>query len=776
MGRFGTGQAIRRSEDQRFITGSGRYTDDLAFDGQAFLYFFRSPYAHGIVTRLDTGEAQRSPGVIAVYTAADLAEAGVRDVPGAAMPASSLTPARRALRQPPLARDRVRYVGEPVAAIVAETLAQARDAAELIELEVDELDAAVTVEDALQDGATTLHEEAPGNHYGTLEYGDAGATDAAFAQAKHIVTIDIVNNRLAPTPMEPRGCNVIVDRNSGRMIVHQGCQGAHALRERILETVDLGGENLDVLVPDVGGAFGLKAFLQCETVLAVFACKSLGRPVKWTADRSESFLADVHGRDHVSHGELGLDEDGRMLAMRAFVTGNVGAYCSQAGPIIPWFGACMTTGVYDIPVARIEVRMAVTNTVPVDAYRGAGRPEAAYLVERLVDKAARQLGIDRVELRRRNFIAPERFPYRTATGRRYDSGEYANVLESALARAEWDSFETRRARSAASGRLRGIGLAYYVEICSLMGGEDTHVRLDEDGRVTVLVGTQSTGQGHETTFAQMVAGALGVNIANVHIVQGDTARIPTGEGTAGSRTMAIAGSSLSRTLDSVIESGRRMAAELLEAATVDVELDDHGGFRIAGTDRRVTLADTVAASFDDSRRPAGVQPGLACSERFVPEDGTFPNGCHVCEVAVDPETGIVEILRYTVEDDVGNVINPLILEGQIVGGVAQGLGQAFCEQAVYDRDGGQLVTATFMDYAMPRAEWVPPIDFHYREVPSPRNPLGVKGAGEAGTVGSAPAFVNAVLDALSVRGIEHVDMPLTPMKVWALLHPMQQPP
>lgn len=770
MGRFGTGQAIRRSEDLRFITGAGRYTDDITFDGQSFLYCFRSPYAHGIVRRLDIADAQRSPGVLAVYTAADLAAAGVRDIPGAGMPASSLTAAKPPLRQPALARERVRYVGEPVAAIVAETLAQARDAAELIEFEVDELDAAVTVEDALREGAATIHEAVPGNHYGTLEYGDAAAADAAFAKAVHVITIDVINNRLAPTPMEPRGCNVVIEHGTGRMIVHQGCQGAHALRERVLKSIDIADDNLDVLVPDVGGAFGLKAFLQCETVLAVFACKTLGRPVKWTADRSESFLADVHGRDHVSRGELALDADGRMLAMRAFITGNVGAYCSQAGPVIPWFGACMTTGVYDIPTVRVEVRMAMTNTVPVDAYRGAGRPEAAYLLERLVDKAARQTGIDRVELRRRNFIAPERFPYRTATGRSYDSGEYARVLEGALARAAWDTFETRREQAAERGRLRGIGLAYYVEICSLLGGEETHVRLGEDGRVTVLVGTQSTGQGHETTFAQMVAGALGVDLEQVDIVQGDTARIPTGEGTAGSRTMAIAGSSLARTLDSVIESGRRMAAELLEAAVTDIELDDEHGFRIAGTDRRVTLAETVAASFDDRQRPAGVQPGLACNEHFQPSKGTFPNGCHVCEVEVDPDTGVIDILRYTVEDDVGNVINPLILEGQIVGGIAQGLGQAFCEQARYDRDGGQLVTASFMDYALPRAAWMPPVDFRYREVPSPRNPLGVKGAGEAGTVGSAPAFVNAVLDALSVRGVHQLDMPLTPMNLWAALH------
>lgn len=769
MGKFGTGQAIRRKEDQRFITGGGRYTDDISFDYQTYLHFFRSPYAHGSIVQLDVSEAQNSPGVIAVYTADELTRAGVRDVPGASMPASSRSAARKALRQPPLARDRVRYVGEPVAAIVAESLLQAKDASDLIVLDVDELEAAVTPLDALREGAQTIHEAAPGNRYGTLEYGDSEAADAVFAGAAHVVEIDVVNNRLAPTAMEPRGCNVTIDPATGFITVNQGCQGAHALRDRILKTIDIAPDKLRVIANDVGGAFGLKFFLQCETVVAVFACKSIERPVKWTADRTESFLSDVHGRDHMSHAELALDDDGRMLAMRASIIGNLGAYCSQAGPMIPWFGACMTTGVYDIPTAYVDVQMVVTNTVPVDAYRGAGRPEAAYLIERLVDKAARQLGMSRTELRRRNFIAADRFPYRTATGRSYDSGAYETVMMSALSRSDWENFESRRTASALKGRLRGIGLGYYVEICSVMGGENTHIKYGDDGRITVLVGTQSTGQGHETSFAQMVAGGLGVDIEKIDVIQGDTARVPTGEGTAGSRTMAIAGSSLYRSVERMIDNGRKMAAEMLEAATVDIEFAE-GLFRIAGTDRSLSLHDVAIATYDDNRKPADVEPGLASSERFVPEDGTFPNGCHICEVEVDPDTGVVEILRYTIEDDVGNVINPLILEGQIVGGVAQGLGQAYGEHAHYDRDSGQLLTATFMDYTMPRADWVPAIDFRYREVPSPRNPLGVKGAGEAGTVGSAPALVNAVIDALSVRGIEHVDMPLTPLKLWSLLH------
>jgi carbon-monoxide dehydrogenase large subunit len=495
----------------------------------------------------------------------------------------------------------------------------------------------------------------------------------------------------------------------------------------------------------------------------------IGRPVKWTGDRNESFLSDLHGRDHVSRAEMAMDEQGRFLAMRVLITANLGAYCSQAGAIIPWFGATMTTGCYDIATAYADIHMVVTNTVPVDAYRGAGRPEATYLIERLVNQAALKLGLTTDEIRRRNFIRSEQFPYETPMGRAYDSGDYETLMNSAMQRADWNGINERREASAASGRLRGIGLIYYVEICSGLGSETSHVRIEENGRISVVIGTQSSGQGHETCYAQIVATELDVDIDQVDIVQGDTKRVPTGYGTGGSRSMAIGGSSIHRSTLKLVESGRKIAAEVLEAALVDIEFDD-GMFRIAGTDRTASLAEIAAASYDDLKRPDDVEPGLYGSENFLPEAGTFPNGCHICELEVDPDTGTVQILRYTIEDDVGNVINPLLLEGQIMGGVAQGLGQACGEEAVYDRDSGQLLTATFMDYPMPRADWVPAIDFEYREIPSPRNPLGVKGAGEAGTVGAAPAYIIALLDALSVRGIEHIDMPATPLKIWSLLH------
>lgn len=768
MGRFSTGQPVRRKEDQRFITGSGRYTDDLTLERQAYLYLFRSPYAHGAITTLDATDARKSDGVVAVYTADDLTDAGIEDVIGADMPPSSQSEARSAVRQPPLARGRVRYVGEPVAGVVAESLGAARDAAELIWFEVEEQSAAVSPLDALKEGAAQIHDNIPGNSFGHLEYGDRDATDKAFDDATTIVDIDIINNRLAPTAMESRACNITWDGNE--LTVYQGCQGVHALRDRLNASLNLDPANIHVIAPDVGGAFGLKFFVQCESVVAAHAAMDTGRPVKWTGDRNESFLSDLHGRDHVSRAELAIDDDGRFVAMRVSITGNLGAYCSQAGPVIPWFGACMTTGCYNIPVAYVDVHMVFTNTVPTDAYRGAGRPEAAYLVERLVDKAARKTGRTPDEIRRLNFIRSDQFPYQTPTGRAYDSGDYETLMNSAMRRADWDGFASRRAESASLGRLRGIGMIYYVEICSGLGSETTHVRFEENGRITVLIGTQSSGQGHETSFAQVVATELDVDIDLIDIVQGDTKLVPTGDGTGGSRSMVIGGSSIFRSVSSMIESGRKMAAEVLEAAVADIEFED-GTFRIAGTDRTASLSEVAQASFDDDKRPDDVAPGLYCSENFTPDAGTFPNGCHICEVEVDPETGVVEIQRYTVEDDVGKVINPLLLEGQIVGGIAQGLGQACGEHAVYDGDSGQLLTATFMDYPMPRADWIPDIDFQYREIASPRNPLGAKGAGEAGTVGAAPAYINALLDALSVRGIEHIDMPATPLKVWKLLHP-----
>ena len=766
MGTFGTGQPIRRKEDERFTQGLGPYTDDLRVSGALRLFLFRSPYAHGVIRILDVDAAREVPGVQAIYTADDLTAAGIRDLPAGGFPPSSITPARKGLGQPPLARDKVRYVGEPVAGIVADSLDAAKDAAELIEFDVDELDAVVTPRGALQTGAPLVHDDVDANLFAVLEHGDKAATDSAFATATTVVNVDIRNNRLAPTALEPRGCIVDYDKSSGKMTLQQGCQGVHSLKNYLLSALDV--DDLHVISPDVGGGFGLKMFLQCETVVAAHAARELGRKVKWIAERTESFLSDVHGRDHQTKAALALDDDGKIVALRIDIDAATGAYCGQVGAAIPWFGATMSAGCYVVPTGYVAVNMAATNTCPVDAYRGAGRPEAAYLIERLMDEAARATGLSRDEIRRRNFIPPDAFPHKTFTGTTYDSGEYTKLLDAALDRADWASFEARRAESKAKGRLRGIGLSYYVEVCSGLGSEETHIKFERNGRVTVLMGTQSTGQGHETSFGQIIADGLGIDLDQIDIVQGDTEKVPTGDGTAGSRSMVIGGSALVRTVATVIDAGKRQAGEMLEAAAEDIEFDA-GEFRIVGTDRALSLREVALSSYE---RPAGdVTPGLDSSEEFAPKGGTFPNGCHVCEIEIDPDTGSYEILRYTVEDDVGVVVNPLLLEGQIVGGIAQGLGQACGENAVYDEDSGQLLSATFMDYTMPRADWIPEIDFHYTEVPSPRNPLGVKGAGEAGTIGATPAFVSAVLDAVAPRGITHMDMPITPHVVWQALRP-----
>lgn len=768
MGIFGTGQAIRRREDQRFLTGTGRYTDDVTLDNQSWLYFFRSPYAHGTISLLDVTEARRAQGVVGILTAEDLGKAGVGDLPGSDFPAGPATKAVAAIKQRPLARERVLYVGEPVAAIVAESLAQAKDAAELIEFEVEEIDAVVNHIDALRKGAPQLHERAPGNSLGVLAYGDEAATEAAFAIAAHVVEIELINNRLSPTAMESRATNVSYDKASGELTVYQGCQGVHFLRGLLGKAIEIDEDKMHIFSPDVGGAFGLKFFLQCEPVVAVAASILLDRPVKWTAERTESFLSDLHGRDQVATASMAIDSDGHFLAVRSNIVSNAGAYCSQFGPLVAWWGAGMITGCYDIPNAYVTIQTVLTNTVPTDAYRGAGRPEAAYLIERLVNKAARQTGIAADEIRRRNFIDVNQFPFTTVTGRVYDSGDYSRLMDSALNRADWSTFEERRKNTGSPEKLRGIGLSYYVEICSAGGSEDSHVKFEEDGRVTLLVGTQASGQGHETSYAQMVAAGLGVDYDLIDVIQGDTDRIPSGGGTGGSRSMVMGGTSLFRSVDAMINSGKSMAAEMLETAESDIEFEA-GVYRIAGTDLKKTINEVAAASFDEDRRPDSVEAGLNSSEQFTIENGTFPNGCHICEVEIDRDTGTLDILRYTIEDDVGTVVNPLILEGQIVGGVAQGLGQACGEHAVYEAESGQLLTASFLDYTMPRADTMPNIQFAWQEVPSPTNPLGIKGAGEAGTVGAAPALVNAVLDALAPLGIEEIDMPVTSLKVWELL-------
>lgn len=762
------GKSCKRLEDLRLVTGSGRFTADIQLPDQAVLHVFRSPYAHGRIRHLDSAAAEEVDGVLAVYTVADLDAAGFHDLVGCEMPRSSYNDKRPAIRQPLLARNIVRYVGEPVVAIIADSPDAARNAAELIELDVEDYSAVTTTGQAKSVDAVILHEAAPGNLLGRLEYGDDHATEQAFASAARVISLDLVNNRVAPVALEPRGCIASYDAGSQTFTLYQGCQGVHKLRESLLHSVPCEEHQLQVICPDVGGGFGLKFFAQCETVVALFAAQTLNRPIRWIADRTESFLSDLQGRDHVSRAQLALDADNRFLAMRVSIDGNVGAYTSEAGALIPWWGASMTPGCYRIPAVYTDISMYLTNTVPLDAYRGAGRPEAAYLVERLVDKAAIELGVDALDLRRQNFITADMFPYKTATGQVYDSGDYAALMDRAAKRADWHGFAARREASRQRGRLRGIGLSYYVEVCAAFGGEQAHVSMQKNGRLQMLVGTQSTGQGHETSFCQIAADMLGIAIESIDFVQGDTRRIKGGMGTAGSRSMAIGGSALVNALQNMIEQGRRLAAHQLSCEPDTVKFLD-GHYVANHGEQQVSFQAIAASSFSDEAAEL-VSRGLAASGTFSADDGgTFPNGCHICELEIDPDTGWVDVVAYTVEDDLGRVINPLLLEGQITGGIAQALGQALSENVHYEPDTGQLLTASLVDYAVPRADWVPPVSFAYQEIPSPRNSLGVKGAGEAGTIGGAPAVVNAVVNALSAYGLSHLDMPLTPLTIWRVL-------
>lgn len=766
MGKFGVGQAIRRVEDQRFLTGAGRYTDDITVAGQACLYVLRSPHGHADILSMDIEAARSAPGVIGILTAADLEAANVGPLPVDGIPPRTDGTLPAPPPRPVLARTRVRYVGEPVAAIIADTLAHARDASEMIEVDYRDLPAVALPAEAVKPGAPELHPaEAPGNVLVHWFLGDRPKVEAAFAKAHKIVTIDLINSRLVPTAMEPRASIAEFDEESGRFTLTVGCQGAHKMREWVAKAMHMPQESIRVLSPDVGGGFGMRYFLFNEYLLCMQAARAFGVPVKWTADRSESFLSDGHGRDQVNHAELALDKDGTFLALKVSNLGNVGAYLSQYSAFVQTMAGCgMACGAYRIPAACVDVKVVHTNTAPVDAYRGAGRPEAAYTIERLVEKAAREMGIPSTELRRRNFIRADEFPYKTPLGPKYDSGRYEELMDAALTRADAAGLPARRAKAKQQGQLRGLGLSYYVEACAGNGAEQPQLQFEKDGGLTILIGTQSNGQGHETAYGQIAAAALGIPLERITVKQGDSDAIPTGGGTGGSRSIPIGGSAVMTNTLKMIDQGKAVAADLLEAAAVDVEFEE-GAFRIAGTDRAVAWPEVIAASYDDAQRPEGVKPGLFTTENYAPTGATFPNGCHVCEIDIDEATGVIHWVKYTIQDDLGYALNPLLMEGQIVGGAVQGLGQALFEEAVYDET-GQLTTGSFMDYCMPRADSTPAFDFAYTEVPTPRNALGIKGAGEAGTIGATPAVVNAVLDALAPLGITHLDMPLTPLKVW----------
>jgi carbon-monoxide dehydrogenase large subunit len=759
MGQFGIGQPVRRTEDERFLKGAGSYTDDLALPGQLHAVVVRAPLAHAAITGIDTAAAAAAPGVRAVLTAADYQADGLGAMPCMAeIGCPVIKPTRY-----PLQAERVRHVGDPVAFVVADSLAAARDAAELVEVGYEPLPVVADMAAALAEDAPQLWPEAPGNVVFHFRHGDAAATAEAFARAAHVVELELVNNRVVVAPMEPRAALGQHDAETGRYTLRFTGQAIHGLRGQLAQHIfHLPPERFRLIAPDVGGGFGMKNFLYPEMILVLWAAQRLGRPVRWVAERSEGFLADAQGRDQIATAALALDEEHRFLGLRVETIANMGGYLSTHGPLIPTRpSAPVMGGCYRIGALDFQVRGVVTNTVPTDAYRGAGRPEAAYIIERLVDRAARELDLDPAELRRLNFVRPADLPYRTAAGQTLDSGDFAGTMDKALDLADRAGFAARRRQSAAAGRLRGFGMASYFEVTLGMPQEAAELRFEEDGRVTLVIGTMSNGQGLETGYAQILNEVLGLDPAALRMIQGDTDLVATGGGHGGSRSLQLGGTALFRAAEAVRERGLALAAEQLEAAAADIRFED-GVYRVVGTDRTVTLQ-ALARERENGRSR------LDARGQYEREAFTFPNGCHVVEVEIDPDTGMVTVDRYAVCDDFGRVINPLLIEGQVDGGVVQGLGQALLERTAYDPASGQLLSGSFMDYAMPRADDVPPIAFTTNPVPTQTNPLGIKGAGEAGCVGALPAIVNAILDALAPRGIEDIDMPVRPETVWRLL-------
>jgi carbon-monoxide dehydrogenase large subunit len=782
----GIGAAVRRKEDRRFLVGKGQYTDDIVLPDQAYAVFVRSPYANAAVKSIDVAAAAAMPGVLAVLGPADVAAAGLGGIPtGWAVKNKDGSP----MVEPPhpALTDHPRHVGDPVAMVVAGTRDQARDAAEAVAIDYDPQPAAGRLADAIKPGAPAVWDQAPGNVCFDWHLGDLGPVDAAFARAKHVVKLDLTNQRLAPNAMEPRAANGHYEASGDQYTLYTTSQNPHLTRLLLgAFTLKVPEHRLRVIAPDVGGGFGSKIYHYAEELLVLWASKRVGRPVKWTSDRSEAFVSDAHGRDHISHAELALDEHHKFIALRVHTYANMGAYLSTFAPAVPtYLYATLLSGPYDIPAIYAEVKAIFTHTVAVDAYRGAGRPEASYLLERLVDTAARQLGVDRIELRRKNLITTDQFPYQTAVALQYDIGNYQATLDMALDASDYKGFEARRKEAAGRGRLRGIGVSTYIEACgiapsALVGAlgaraglyEAANVRVHPTGSVTVFTGTHSHGQGHETTFAQIVADRLGVSIDNVDVVHGDTDRIPFGMGTYGSRSAAVGGSAIVKAIDKIVDKGKKIAAHLLEAAPADVEFD-HGTYRVKGTDRTKAFGEVAFAAYVPHNYPIEtVEPGLDESAFYDPKNFTFPGGTHVVEVEIDPETGSTEVIGVAIADDVGVIINPMIVDGQAHGGLAQGIGQALLEEAVYNED-GQLVASSYMTYCMPRAADLPMFKVGNHVTACTHNPLGIKGVGEVGAIGVPPAVINAVVDALAPVGVTDISMPATPEKVWRAIQAAQ---
>jgi carbon-monoxide dehydrogenase large subunit len=766
--KFGVGQPVHRKEDPRLVSGRGRYADDVNLPGQAFARVVRSHHAHGRIRRIDTAAAAAAPGVLAVYTGSDLARAGygamVCKLPIKNADGSPLFAPPRSV----FAVDRVRFVGEPLAVVVAENAHAARDAAELIEAEIEPLPAISDPEAATAEDAPRLHGDHP-NVCLDWRFGDHDAAERAIAGAAHVARLRLVSNRVVVAAMEPRAAVADHDGASGRFTLHVGCQGVFGLRRALAEDLlGIEAERLRVLSHDVGGSFGMKAAAYPEYLAILHAARALGRPVKWCDERADSFLSDQQGRGTIVDAELALDEAGNFLAVHVRNLADMGAWLTAVGPMMPAINMQKNLpSLYRTPIVAIATRCVFTNSVPIGPYRGAGRPEANYVMERLIDAAARATGRDPVALRRRNLIPPAAIPHQAASGLVYDSGDFAAVLDAGLERADWAGFPARRHTSEAAGRLRGRGLACYLEVTAPPNPEMGGIRFEPDGRVSIVTGTLDYGQGHASAFAQVLVERLGLPFELIELVQGDSDQLLAGGGTGGSRSIMASGKALVEAAAEVIEKGRALAGHFLEAATADIAFEA-GAFRIAGTDRTIALLDLAARARAAGGLPDDLPQSLDAALVSESPPSAFPNGCHVAEVEVDPETGAVRLDRYTAVDDFGTLVNPMLAEGQVHGGVAQGIGQALLEHAVYDRS-GQLLAGSFMDYALPRSDSVPAIDVGFHPVPATSNPLGVKGCGEAGVTGALPAVMNAVLDALAARGVRHLDMPATPERIWRAL-------
>jgi len=778
MGVEGIGQSVIRKEDKRFITGKGKYTDDIRLHGMTHAHFVRSPHAHARVKSVDTSAALAMPGVVAVLTGAELVGDKIGNLICGWMVHSKDGSPMKMGAYPAMAAETARYVGQAVAVVIAETKNQARDAAESVVVDYEELPAVVDVREAIKDGAPQLHPEDAGNRVYEWSIGDKAGTDTALAGAAHVVTMEITNNRLVPNPMEPRSAVAQYDAADDHLTLWTTSQNPHVARLLLSAFYNIAPENkLRVIAPDVGGGFGSKIYVYPEEIVCLWAARKVDRPIKWTSDRTEAFLTDAHGRDHVSKAELAFDADHKILGLRVHTYANFGAYMSLFSSSVPtYLYATLLSGQYVIPQIYCEVDGVYTNTVPVDAYRGAGRPEAAFLIERIMETAARQFGISPAELRRKNFIT--QFPYQTPVILTYDTGDFNASLDAATKAIDYAGFPARKAASAAKGKLRGIGMSCYIEACgiapskavgSLGAGvglwESAEVRVNPVGTVEVLTGSHSHGQGHETTFAQLICERLGISSDQVQIIHGDTDKVQFGMGTYGSRSGAVGMSAIVKAIEKVEKKAKKIAAHQMEASEDDIVIEG-GEVKVAGTDKKMPWALVALAAYTGHNLPEGMEPGLKEGAFYDPTNFTFPAGTYIAEVEIDPDTGKTTVCNFTAADDFGNLINPMIVEGQVHGGIAQGIGQALLEGTVYTGD-GQLLTASFMDYAMPRADDLPSFDIHHTCTPCPGNPLGLKGCGEAGAIGSPPAIINAITDAL---GHNHIEMPATPDRVWHAIH------